>query len=141
MPTSVSIRFTHAALQAIAEDNDIDLLHIKGPTVDERLLAVVSAGDQLCGAPGTVARQSVDADVLVRPAHVDRLFEVMHRHGWVTAYDFADGSAFEHAATLTHPVLSPADVHRRFPGIGIDAPTAFERLWAERHTVLIAGTP
>ena len=32
-------------------------------------------------------------------------------------------------------------MHRRFPGIGIDASAAFERLWAERHTVLIAGTP
>ena len=72
---------------------------------------------------------------------VERLFEVMHRHRWTTAYHFADGSAFEHAATLTHPVLPQADVHRRFPGIGVDAATAFERLWAERHTALIAGTP
>ena len=104
------------------------------------LLAVLPTGDPLSEAPATVARHSVDADVLVRPAHVDRLFEVMHRHGWTTAYHFADGSAFEHAATLTHPVLSPADVHRRFPGIGIDASMAFERLWSERHTALIAGT-
>jgi len=141
MPISVGIRFTHAALQVLAEGNGIDLLHIKGPAVDDRLLAVLPTGDPRSEAPETVARYSVDADVLVRPAHVDRLFEVMHRHGWTTAYHFADGSAFEHAATLTHPVLSPADVHRRFPGIGIDAPTAFERLWAERHTVLIAGTP
>jgi hypothetical protein len=141
MPTSVSVRFTHAALQWLAASNGIDLLHIKGPAVDDRLLAVWPTGDLLSDMPRTVARQSMDADVLVRPDQVERLFEVMHRHGWTTAYHFADGSAFEHAATLTHPVLSPADVHRRFPGIGIDAPTAFERLWAERHTVLIAGTP
>jgi hypothetical protein len=137
----VGIRFTHATIQVLAEANGIDLLHIKGPAVDDRLLAVLPTDDPPSGAPGTVARYSVDADVLVRPAHVDRLFEVMHGHGWTTAYHFADGSAFEHAATLTHPVLSPADVHRRFPGIGIDAATAFERLWAERHTALIAGTP
>jgi hypothetical protein len=141
MPISVGIRFTHAALQVLAEDNGIDLLHIKGPAVDDRLLAVVPTADPLSEAPEVVARHSVDADVLVRPAHVDKLFEVMHRHGWTTAYQFADGSAFEHAATLTHPVLSPADVHRRFPGIGIDASTAFERLWEERHAVPIAGTP
>lgn len=141
MPRSVGIRFTHAALQALAEDNGIDLLHIKGPAVDDLLLAVRSPGDSLLMAAGTVARQSVDADVLVRPAHVDRLFDVMHRHGWTTAYHFADGSAFEHAATMTHPVLATADVHRRFPGIGIDASAAFERLWAERHSVSIAGTP
>lgn len=141
MPTSVGIRFTHAALQVLAEDNSIDVLHIKGPAVDDRLLAVLPTGDTLSDAPATVARQSVDADVLVRPAHVTRFFEVMHQHGWTTAYRFADGSAFEHAATLTHPVLSPADVHRRFPGIGIDAATAFERMWSERQTTLIAGTP
>jgi hypothetical protein len=140
-PISVGIRFTHATIQVLAEANGIDLLHIKGPAVDDRLLAVLPTDDPPSGAPGTVARYSVDADVLVRPAHVDRLFEVMHGHGWTTAYHFADGSAFEHAATLTHPVLPQADVHRRFPGIGVDAATAFERLWAERHTALIAGTP
>ena len=140
MPRSVGTRFTHAALQVLAADNGIDLLHIKGPAVDDRLLAVRPPGDQPSEA-GTVARESFDADVLIRPAHVDRLFEVMHRHGWTTAYHFADGSAFEHAATLNHAVLSPADVHRRFPGIEIDPSTAFERLWAERHTVIIAGMP
>ncbi len=75
------------------------------------------------------------------PAHVDRLVDVMHRHGWTTKYRFEDGSAFEHAATLVHPVLAPVDVHRRFPGLGIDAATAFERLWTDRHTLIIAGMP
>ncbi|MEO5746850.1 MAG: nucleotidyltransferase family protein [Ornithinibacter sp.] len=127
----------------LAQDHGIDLLHIKGPAVDDRLLAVRPAGDppSESEAPRTVPRHSVDADVLVRPTHVDRLFTAMRRHGWTIAYNFADGSAFEHAATLTHPFLAPADVHRRFPGIGIDATVAFEKLWAERHTVLIAGTP
>ena len=141
MPWSVGIRFTHAALQVLAEGNGIDLLHIKGPAVDDQLLAVRPPEDPPVMAAKPLARQSIDADVLVRPAHVDRLFEVMHQHGWTTAYDFADGSAFEHAATMTHPVLATADVHRRFPGIGLDASVAFERLWAERHMVLIAGTP
>lgn len=125
MPWSVGIRFSHAALQVIAEDQGVDLLHIKGPAVDDSL--------------GGATRQSIDADVLVRPSHVDRLVTAMHQHGWRTLYRFEDGSAFEHASTLTHPVLAAVDVHRRFPGI--DAATAFERLWAERRTVLIAGTP
>ena len=141
MPWAVGIRFTHAALQVLSEDNGIDLLHIKGPAVDDQLLAVRPPEDPPIMAAKTLARQSVDADVLVRPAHVDRLFDVMYRHGWTTAYDFADGSAFEHAATMTHPVLATADVHRRFPGIGVDASVAFERLWEGRHVVLIAGTP
>ena len=32
-------------------------------------------------------------------------------------------------------------MHRRFPGVGVDASAAFEWLWGERHTVLIADTP
>ncbi|KAF0832327.1 nucleotidyltransferase family protein [Ornithinibacter aureus] len=141
MPRYVGTRFTHAVLQVLASDHGIDLLHIKGPAVDDRLLAVGPPGDPPSSTPRPIPRQSVDADVLVRPAHVARLFEVMHRHGWVTAYDFADGSAFEHAATFTHPFLSPADVHRQFPGIEADASTAFERLWRERRTALVAGIP
>jgi len=140
MPRSVGVRFAHASLQVLADDNGIDLLHVKGPAVDESLLELQPNDGSPPGGPvERVPRQSVDADVLVRPAHVDRLLAVMHRHGWDTAYRFEDGSAFEHAATMTHAFLAPVDVHRRFPGIG--AKRAFERLWADRHTVIIAGLP
>jgi hypothetical protein len=140
MPVSVAIRFTHASLQVLAEDNGIDLLHIKGPAVDESLLEVrevdvMSPGTQ----PATVARRSIDVDVLVRPAHLDRLFRVMHEHGWTTKYRFEDGSAFEHAATMAHHFLAPVDVHRHFPGIDSDPEAAFTRLWGDRHTVELAG--
>lgn len=139
MPWSVGIRFSHASLQVLAEDHAVDLLHIKGPAVDDSLLEA-QAGAAAPGEPvGTVARASIDADVLVRPAHVARLVVAMHEHGWTTAYRFEDGSAFEHAATMTHPFLAPVDVHRRFPGISVDAEAAFERLWADRHSVFIAG--
>ena len=145
MPPAVGIRFAHAALQVLAEENGIDLLHIKGPAVDHSLLEAREpvAGDVETAdeARLVVSRASIDADVLVRPAHVDRLFDVVHRHGWTTKYRFEDGSAFEHAATLVHPVLAPVDVHRRFPGLGIEAETAFEKLWADRHTLAIAGIP
>lgn len=127
MPSFVGIRFAHASLQALAEDHGIDLLHIKGPTVDESLL----------DGP----RESIDADVLVRPAHVDRLIAAMHEHSWTTQYRFEDGSAFEHASTLVHPFLAPVDVHRRFPGIDGDAAAAFDRLWADRHLTDLAGMP
>lgn len=127
MPRSVGIRFSHAALQVLAEDHDVDLLHIKGPAVDPSLL----------DGP----RDSIDADVLVRPSHVPRLLDAMHRHGWSTQYRFEDGSAFEHASTLVHPVLAPVDVHRRFPGIDADAPQAFDRLWSERSSAELGGVP
>lgn len=125
MPWSVGIRFAHASLQALAEDAGIDLLHIKGPAVDESLL----------DGP----RQSIDADVLVRPEHVQRLLDAMHAHGWTTQYRFEDGSAFEHASTLVHPFLAPVDVHRRFPGFSARAETAFDRLWTDRYAVPLAG--
>ena len=125
MPWSVGIRFSHASVQALAEDHRVDLLHIKGPAIDASLL----------DGP----RESIDADVLVRPSHVPLLLDVMHRHGWSTQYRFEDGSAFEHASTLVHPVLAPVDVHRRFPGIDADASVAFDRLWSQRYAVELAG--
>ena len=125
MPRAVGISFSHASLQALAEDHDVDLLHIKGPAVDASLL----------DGP----RHSIDADVLVRPSHVSRLLDAMHRHGWSTQYRFEDGSAFEHASTLVHPILAPVDVHRRFPGIDANATAAFDRLWDERYAVELAG--
>ena len=153
MPVSVAIRFTHASLQVLAEDYGIDLLHIKGPAVDDALLEVrvssISRTDGVAesepesplGAAETVARRSIDVDVLVRPAHLDRLSMAMRQHGWTTKYRFEVGSAFEHAATMTHPFLAPVDVHRHFPGMDSDPEAAFSRLWRDRHTVELAGTP
>ena len=55
------------------------------------------------------------------------------------AAHFEDGSAFEHDAAFTHPFLQQADVHRSFPGIRLDPEEAFEALWRERGTSVIAG--
>lgn len=140
---TVGVQFAHATLQALAEDAGVDLLHIKGPAVDSCLLALREPDDaepeDAVAVP--VPRRSVDADVLVRPSHVARLIDAMHRHGWTTLYRFEDGSAFEHATTLTHPFLAMVDVHRRFPGIAGDAEAAFDRLWADHHEATIGGYP
>ena len=143
MPQSVGIRFVHAAVQAVADGYGVDLLHIKGPTVDEQLLDREQLQDPETGQSvfREVLRLSVDADVLVRPSHLDALIAAMRLHGWSTAYRFEDGSPFEHASTMHHASLSPLDVHRAFPGIGVDPEVAFERLWTGRHTTLIAGYP
>ncbi len=143
MPTAVGIRFAHASLQALADDHGIDLLHIKGPAVDESLLdvKVTDGSGVLEPVRDVVPRVSVDADVLVRPSHVPALFDAMHRHGWSMKYRFEDGSAFEHAATMHHPFLAPVDVHRRFPGVGLQPEAAFARMWADRHLTPLAGYP
>ena len=143
MPLAVGIRFTHASLQALAEDAGVDLLHIKGPAVDEHLLDGEQSTDPETGQPvfRSEVRPSIDADVLVRPSHLRALLEEMRRHGWSTVYRFEDGSPFEHASTMHHIVLAYLDVHRTFPGIGIHPELAFERLWADRRPALIAGYP
>jgi hypothetical protein len=143
MPTAVGIRFAHASLQVLAEDHGIELLHIKGPAVDESLLdaRLTTASGNVDPVLESVPRSSVDADILVRPSQVPVLFDAMHRHGWSIQYRFEDGSAFEHAATMHHPFLSPVDVHRRFPGVGLDPEAAFDRLWADRATRVLAGYP
>jgi hypothetical protein len=142
MPPAVGICFSHAALQVLAEDNGVDLLHIKGPAVDETLLDRLNTDAETGRAVvQPVPRSSVDADVLVRPSHLDVLLDALRRHGWSMKYRFEDGSPFEHAATMEHPFLAPVDLHRRFPGIGLLPEAAFERLWVDRHAAPVAGYP
>ncbi len=141
MPASVGVRFAHAAVQALADDAGVDVLHIKGPAVDDRLLERRLEEDPETGVADehVVPRISADADVLVRPSHVGLLVDAMRSHGWTTKFRFEDGSAFEHASTMVHEYVAPMDVHRSFPGIGLEPEAAFDRLWADRHGVPIAG--
>lgn len=128
-----AVAFTHAMAQAIAEDHDVDLLHIKGPA-SHMSLGRVSAAD------GRIeVRQSIDADILVRPSHVDRLAKALTGHGWRRHFDFDDGSAFGHAATWGNDKIGYLDVHRFFPGIELDPSSAFELLWRYRDRQSIAG--
>src|SRR6187200_1631590 len=112
------VRLAHAAVQALAEQHGIDLLHVKGPALD----ASLSRPD----------RPSSDADVLVRPAQVEAFTAHLRAHGWRLVTDFASGSAFEHAANYHHGHWGYVDVHRVFPGITLEPDEAFELLWSER---------
>lgn len=132
LPMHVAVTFAHASLQVLAEDAGVDLLHVKGPAIDPLL-----AGGRLEETSGR--GPSSDADVLVRPSHVKAMLCAMRAHGWGLQYRFADGSAFEHAATLWHEGVGHADIHRSFPGIRVDADAAFEILWRERGTRELAG--
>jgi hypothetical protein len=130
-----AVGFAHALVQVIAEDHGVDLLHIKGPALDGSLRRSSAVNGD------TALRQSVDADVLVRPSHVNRLSQALAEHGWRRHFDFEDGSAFGHAATWGHDNVGYLDVHRYFPGIELDPSAAFDLLWGHRDRQDIAGIP
>lgn len=132
VPREVLGAFTHAEIQVLADERGIDVLHVKGPALDWELRRPWPQ------ETGTV-RTSIDADILVRPSHLRRLEQMLREQGWRRLYDFADGSAFEHAATWVIDGLSSLDVHRYFPGIEIDPERAFDVLWQERGQSLVAG--
>ncbi|HEU4331643.1 MAG TPA: 2-nitropropane dioxygenase [Lapillicoccus sp.] len=127
VPLPVRLALAHAALQVLAAETRVDLLHIKGVAADASIGEVVGPGS--------------DADVLVRPEQVTRFLAELQRRGWQRYTDFESGSPFGHAATFFHDCWGFGDVHRHFPGIGIAADEAFELLWSGRTTASLAGVP
>ncbi|MEW1954963.1 nucleotidyltransferase family protein [Terrabacter sp. NPDC080008] len=126
VPLEVRIGFAHACIQAIADRNGLDLLHVKGAALDPTLV------------PG---RSYSDADVLARPRDIRLLLAELQRHGWELINSFAYGSSFEHAATLRHQDFGLLDLHRTYPGAGPTPEVAFETLWRERATTPLGGIP
>lgn len=137
MPVEVAVRFAHAVAQTVADRHGIRVLHIKGPAVDEALLDLTPADPSSIQQP--IPRLSTDADVWADPHRVNEFIAAMGEHGWSLRVAFEDDSAFEHSATLVHDRLGYMDVHREFPGIGLDSQSAFDLLWGERSHVEIAG--
>lgn len=125
IPLDVRVRLGHAAIQQLATEHGVDLLHVKGYGLDRRL-----------AYPG---RHSSDADVLVRPGDVARLLEACALMGYRTDSRFPTGSPFEHSTTLWHHLWGYLDVHRHYPGIGLPPEQAFDHLWADRTSTRIAG--
>lgn len=123
VPVGLRAYLAHAALQTIAEDLGVALLHVKGPATDPAL--------------GRPRSRSTDADVLVRPDQVESFIDELEAHGWREMTSFATGSAFGHAATYFHDSWGYADVHRVFPGIR--ARDAFAQLWEHRREADLAG--
>ncbi|MBK8758361.1 MAG: nucleotidyltransferase family protein [Actinomycetales bacterium] len=127
MPMSVRVRLAHALTQRVADEHSVDLLHVKGPAVDPAL-----------SYPG---RSGTDVDVLVRPAHLDTFVSALTGLGWERYSEFETGSPFEHAANYWNPDWGYIDVHRQFPGFQATPDAVFDRLWAHRERLPIAGWP
>jgi len=109
--------------------HSIDILHVKGYAFSQEIYRK--------------GRYSSDADLLVRPSHVDRFVEILLADGWRIQAHFETGSVFEHAMTLYHASWGLTDIHRFFPGLGRhgDYERAFDRVWAARKTRMIAHRP
>jgi hypothetical protein len=125
VPPQVRVAMAHAAVQYLATRANTDLLHIKGPALDRDLT--------------WDGRSGTDADILVRPAHLPRLLELLAACSWVQMDSFQTSSSFEHSATFRHENWGYVDVHRYIPGIALDPSKAFDVLWEERKTRMIAG--
>lgn len=126
-PLRVRVQFGHAAVQVVADERRIDVLHIKGVAIDRSL------------TDGT--RSGADADILVRPSQARALVAALRSRGWQPYSGFETGSPFGHAETLCHPQWGYVDVHRFFPGTTVPPGAAFDRLWrdrAERHLAAVA---
>lgn len=131
IPFTLRVHLAHATLQAIAEECGADVLHIKGPAVDPSLRPE--------------GRASVDADVLVRPAHLKRLLRGLKQSGWKQVTTLRSGGVVEHSTNWYHGALGQVDVHVRFPGIQIEPERAFHRLWEgsgqQRHRIPAVPRP
>lgn len=125
VPLSARVRLGHAAVQHIADQASIDILHIKGDALHPSL---VHEG-----------RSTTDVDVLVRPDQVARLLQALEAAGFVRKGRFATSSPFEHSTTLFHELWGHIDVHRLYPGLGLPPDRAFERLWRGRSETTIGG--
>ncbi|WP_164233024.1 nucleotidyltransferase family protein [Microbacterium hydrocarbonoxydans] len=121
----VRLEFSRAAIQVIARDVGIRLLHIKGGTVDPQVR--------------TGRRGGSDVDVIADPRRVPTLHAELVRQGWVVYSSFLEGSPFGHAQTYRHPEWGYLDLHRRFPGVRIPDEDAFDLLWADRASYAAAG--
>ena len=62
-PLAARIRLAHAYFQRIADMHSIDILHVKGYAFSQEIYRK--------------GRYSSDADLLVRPSHVDRFVETL----------------------------------------------------------------
>lgn len=139
VPTAVRIRLAHATLQAVADECGADVLHLKGAALDATLQAARARTTHDGDVDSPVRpRPSGDADVLVRPEHLERFQRGLQRHGWQPKTRLTSGGVIEHAVDYWHPQLGKADVHVRFPGIGLAPEPAFERLWGDRKPQAIA---
>lgn len=74
-------------------------------------------------------KHSGDVDVWAHPSDVDALADLLAEWGWTRLDGFWDGTDIGHSVTLARGTWGcEIDVHKTFPGIGLDADAAFESI-------------
>lgn len=124
LPNEMRIRLGHALIERVAQEHNVQLLHIKGYSVDDGLYEK--------------GRASSDIDILIHPNHVTNFVGALQMRGWTTVTRFTTGSVFQHAMTLWHVTWGYVDLHRSFPGVEMPAAEFFEDLWRSKTSRLIA---
>ncbi|MEH3088415.1 MAG: nucleotidyltransferase family protein [Microbacterium arborescens] len=123
---SSGVELGHAWIQAVADDLDIRVLFLKGPTLTRQGLR----------AP----RNSSDIDVLVEPVGFDRLCdEILERSWHERPLSLIAELVSIHSRTFLHDRWPcDLDVHRHYPGMLADPADAFEALWENREVATFA---
>lgn len=122
-----AVPLAHALVDRLAQECDVRLLFIKGPTAVEQGLRE--------------PRGSLDVDALVDPARRHLLIAGLTDLGWVDEHPYTSPTVLPmHSTTHRHRRWPcELDLHDRFPGFFADPQDVFERLWARRATVTVAA--
>ncbi|WP_018156631.1 nucleotidyltransferase family protein [Demetria terragena] len=127
VPLADRVLLHHAAVQYVADEIQVPILHFKGP-----LVAATFPHD---GQP----RRSTDVDVFLRSEDLDALSQAMLGHGWVE-YDKTIEAEWHHSRVLEHPEFAcTVDLHTHYPGIHLGVTTVFDILDRDHEEVLLAA--
>jgi len=130
LPNLVAVRLAAAWIQMVADEAEIRVLFFKG---------VAAVAHQLRPSPGKLGQ---DVDLLVDPAGFQRLIALLLDRGWLARPLPDEGLRIirQHSVTLVHPAWPcDLDIHCYFPGLFAPADSAFEALWDDHDTLLVAG--
>lgn len=123
------VLMVHALVQGLAADLGARALSIKGPVLEHYGLRRF--------------RPSSDAGVWLDEAHRSAVVAELIAQGWEERRDRGEHQARimpAHSVTYFHPNWPiDLDLHWFFPGLGVDADTAFSRIWQQRSEMQAAG--
>jgi len=124
-----AVPLLHGVVDEVARRHGVRVLFIKGPALARQRLRDAHA--------------SIDVDVLVDPAELERLRRGLEELGWAVRVPNTSATVLpQHSVTYAHPLWPcEIDLHDRFPGFLADPQATFETLWSYRTQVDVAGRP